>query len=140
MMAKDTSPLARRHRRHSHVCPCHENIRTQSQYFIKLLTKFAKAKSLSLKKSILKKADPCFIRYLCNCAKGLLHTHIKVPQDQYPDLSSSKDLILELAKNKQGIEKKRELLLKHKGGFFPILAGIASAAVGNILSSLLTNG
>lgn len=138
-MARDTSSSSscKLHRRHSRVCPCRENVKTQTQYFGKLLNKLAKSKN---KKSILKKVDPCFIRYLRNCAKGLLHTHIEVPESQLSDLASCKELLLELAREREGIEKKRNLLLKHKGGFFPILAGIASAALGNIVSGLLTNG
>jgi hypothetical protein len=120
-------------RKHSTVCPCGEHIKTQTSYYSKLLPKLGRG-SLKKREDILKKCDPCFIRYLGKCAAGVLHSVIKLPRDSYQSLSDSKKLLIHLSNPKTGVEKKRKKLLSQVGsGFFPIIAGLASTLLGNLL-------
>jgi len=123
-------------RKHSTVCPCDEHIKTQTDYYRKLLPKFG-GRSLKKRKELLTKCDPCFIRYLGHCAAGVLKSAIKLPRESYHSLSDSKKLLIHLANPKIGIEKKRKRLLSQVGsGFFPIIAGVASTLLGNLLSKI----
>lgn len=125
-------------RKHSTVCPCGEHIKTQTRYYSKLLPKLGHGR-LKKREEILRKCDPCFIRYLGKCASGVLHSVIKLPRKSYQTLSDSKKLLIHLANPKTSVEQKRKKLLNQVGsGFFPIIAGLASTVLGNLLGKVFT--
>lgn len=132
-MAGVTSKKQLKHRRHSKLCPCNEDILVQSQYFSKLIKKISNLSEVK-RSEILKNADPCFIRYLEKCAKGILKTHIKLYKGKYKELSKDKNLLLKLANPNISLNSKRQQLIHQKGGFLGILAGIAGAAITELLS------
>jgi hypothetical protein len=124
-------------RRHSVACPCHEDIRTQTHFFSKLLKKIGRA-TKKQRDLILSECDSCFIRYLGHCAKGILSSHIRLPQDQYGGLKGSKQFILKLVNPRVSINNKRRHLRSQLGsGFFPLLASIASSVLGSIAGRLI---
>jgi hypothetical protein len=124
-------------RKHSQVCPCSEHIKTQTKFYSKLLPKLGRG-SVKKREELLKKCDPCFIRYLGKCASGVLQKAIKLPKHSYNSLSDSKHLLVHLADPEISVGKKRRKLLSQVGsGFFPIIAGIASTLLGNLLSKVL---
>lgn len=120
--------------RHSTVCPCKEHIITQTKYYKPILKKIGDGSELNQKK-IIKQCDPCFIRYLGYCAKGILSTAIQLPKNEYKRLSGSKKLLLTLADKSKSVPIKRAALL-HKSGsgiFIPILASAISALISSLI-------
>jgi hypothetical protein len=133
---KKKKPLKRKH---STVCPCGEHIKTQTSYYSKLLPQLG-CGNLKKRADILKKCDPCFIRYLGKCASGVLHSVIKLPHKSYQSLSDSKKLLIHLSNPKTSVERKRKQLLGQVGsGFFPIIAGLASTLLGNLFGKVFTS-
>jgi hypothetical protein len=127
-----------RKKRHSITCPCKENVKTQTNLYSPLLNKIGSG-SVKSRNSVLKSCDPCFIRYLGRCAKGILSSTIKLPKKKYKLLKGSKQLLLKLSNPSVSIKKKREHLRSQIGsGFFPILASIASTVLGNLIGNIFT--
>lgn len=124
-------------KRHSMTCPCREDIKTQTQLYAPLLEKVGSG-TAKKQKFFLKKCDSCFIRYLSQCAKGILYSTIKLPKKKYKSLKESKNLLLKLVNPRISIKKKREHLRSQVGsGFFPILASIASTVLGNLIGNII---
>lgn len=125
-----------RKKRHSKICPCDERIETRTRYFHALVKKLKKARK-SERVLLLRNSDPCFIRYLGHCAKGILSSTIHLPENTYKRLSGVKNLLVKLASNRLSVDKKRKHLLTQKGGAFPvlipILANIATAVVSGLI-------
>jgi hypothetical protein len=129
--------LNKKQRRHSHVCPCNENVKTQTEFYSGILDKLGQGNT-ALRKRILKSSDPCFIRYLSRCAHGVLSSHIKLPKKEYSRLNGSKPLLLKLVSKSKSITKKRKLLQDQiGGGFFSLLGGIAAAVIGNLINKAI---
>lgn len=112
--------------KHSKFCPCRQDSKTRTLTFLPQLEKLTQGSRTTQRKQ-LKKADDCLIRYLADTSGAVLRTDIKLPQDIYPKITPYRDLLLFLAKKKPSIKKKRERLLKQKGGAFPLLGLIATA-------------
>lgn len=129
----------KKQRRHSHVCPCNENVKTQTKFYSGILEKLERGNT-ALRKRIIKSSDPCFIRYLSRCAHGVLSSHIKLPKKEYSRLNGSKPLLLKLVSKSKSIAKKRKILQDQVGGgLFTILGGIAAAVVGNLINKAINN-
>lgn len=125
----------RKKKRHSKLCPCNEHIKIQTQYFSELVNKL---KGLNEKKQnkIISSVDPCFIRFLSNCAKGILSSHIKLNKEGYKVLSPFKKSLIKIANPSLSVKQKRKELLKNqKGGFLGIIAGIVGAALAELVST-----
>lgn len=122
-------------RRHSQSCLCHQSIKSQTQEYSGLINDLTDDKK---RKKILKRCDPCFLRYICKCVNGVLHSAIKLPKESYKQLKGEKKFLVSLVKKKSSILKKRKKLLKHKGsGFWPILSNIASTVLGTLISAVI---
>lgn len=127
------------HRRHSKVCPCKEHIQTQAQYYSDLSNRLIRNESPKSRKAILRKTDPCFIRYASRCAKGVLTGDVPLrKKTDYKKLN--KTLLTNLASPHKSAEKKRNILIKQSqqsGGFLGILAEIAAAAIASLIGARL---
>jgi hypothetical protein len=119
--------------RHSPVCPCNENIKTQSKYYEKILKKCKSKKNCE---DLLKKCDPCFIRYLSRGAHGILTQSIQLPEKSYKKLGSSKKSLIKLSNPNISIARKRNLLINKKGGGVIIPTLIASV-IGSLISKAI---
>ena len=125
-------------KRHSVSCPCFENIKVQTEYFSDFIEKVASSDKKK-QTTLLSKADPCFIRYLSHCAKGVLNGGIKLSKKKFKEIAPDKKVLIKLVRKTTPLELKRDFLIKEqKGGFLSILAGIAAAAVSSILSKQLS--
>lgn len=126
--------------RHLHICPCKEHIKTQTRYYAPLLKKLGSG-SEKYRATALQKSDPCFIRYLGKCAKGILDTNIKLTKRNYSDLAESKQLLLTLANPSSKLYSKRKALIRHSGGgfFLPILANLAASTIGPLVVEKLSS-
>lgn len=113
-------------RKHSKFCPCNQDSKTRTQTFLPQLEKLSQG-SRTAQRRHLKNADDCFIRYVADMSGAVLRTDIKLPQESYPKITPYRDLLLFLAKKKPSVKRKRERLLKQKGGAFPLLGLIATA-------------
>ena len=126
-------------RRHSIKCPCAENIKVQTEFFSDLVKKLSKTKSKKQSK-LISEADPCFIRYLSRCAKGILNGDIKLSKRRFQELKPDKKILLKLIRNSVPIESKRTFVQREqKGGFFALLPGIAAAALTSIIGKQVAN-
>ena len=126
-------------RRHSKICPCNEHIQTQAQYYSDLTHKLIRQESPKSRKAILRKTDPCFIRYISRCAKGVLTGDVPLQnKKEYKNLN--KTLLTKLATPHKSIDNKRNILIKQSeqtGGFLGILAEIAAAAIASLIGARL---
>lgn len=124
--------------RHSVMCPCNEHITAQTRYFHPLLNKL-NGGSAKKRSEILKKCDPCFVRYLGHCASGILTSSIKLPKKEYKKLGGSKKLLLTLADDNKSISAKRRALVGQSGGgvFIPILVAAASALISSLIQKAI---
>lgn len=121
-------------KRHSESCPCFENIKVQTEYFSDFIEKVSNGDK-KRQSALLSKADPCFIRYLSHCAKGVLNGDIHLSKKKFKEIVPDKKVLIKLVRKTTPLEQKRQFLIKEqKGGFLGILAGIASAALSSILS------
>lgn len=124
-------------KRHSLICPCNEDIKTQTKLFSGLMNKIGKGNPLTRKK-VINSSDPCFIRYLSRCAHGVLSSNIQLPKKNYSILRGSKKLLLKLANKYNSVASKRKILKEQVGsGFFPLLAGIAASVIGNLINKAI---
>lgn len=125
-----------RTRRHSARCPCNEHIRTQTQYFAPTVERLTKVDDEKKQRKLLRKCDPCFIRYIGRCADGILRTCVKLKQSDYDQLKPAKQLLLKLAHPYITLKKKRKLLRNQNGGAFPFLSVLGSL-VTSIIGDLI---
>ena len=121
--------------RHSKDCPyCNLDTKTRAKAFLPQLENLSRASRKTLRKK-LKNADDCFIRFLADSSEAVLKRKIKFPNDVYPEISPYRDLLLFLAKKRPSLKKKRQSLLKQKGGAFPLL-GLLATAITSALGGL----
>jgi hypothetical protein len=124
-------------KRHSLICPCNEDIKTQTRLFSGLMTKIGKGNT-QIRKKVISSSDPCFIRYLSRCAHGVLSSNIQLPKKNYSILRGSKKLLLKLANKSHSISSKRKVLQEQVGsGFFSLLAGIAASVIGSLINKAI---
>lgn len=113
--------------KHSRHCPyCKLDSKTRTLTFLPQLKDLTQGSRKSHRKKV-KNADDCLIRYLGDAADAVLRTDIKLPSEVYPKISPYRDLLLFLAKKKNSLTKKRERLLKQKGGAIPLLGLLTTA-------------
>jgi hypothetical protein len=113
--------------RHSKNCPyCNLDTKTRARAFLPQLESLSRA-SRNTQREKLKSADDCFIRFLADSSEAVLKRNIKFPNEVYPEISPYRDLLLFLAKKRPSLKKKRQSILKQKGGAFPLLGLLATA-------------
>jgi hypothetical protein len=124
-------------KKHSKKCVCGEHIEVQARYYSDFVNRLRSVSGVQQKR-MLNKVDPCFFRYLCRCARGILRDQLDIPVDVYKEqLKPESRLLLKLASNSP-IEKKRVLFANsQKGGFLGILARIGSAALASIIGNAI---
>lgn len=125
-------------KKHSKKCVCKEHIETQARYYSDFVDRLRSASGIQQKR-MLNKVDPCFFRYLCRCARGILRDHLDIPKDIYKEhLGPESKLLIKLANNSP-IERKRALFANsQKGGFLGVLAGIGSAALSSLIGKAVS--
>jgi hypothetical protein len=80
---------------------------------------------------LLKTASPDLIRLLCKVVLNVLKGSVKLPESHYKKLRPHKHTLLTVSKRTKSIKKKRDALLKKRGGFLPlILPALISALAG----------
>jgi hypothetical protein len=126
-------------KRHSLRCPCAENIKVQMEFFSGLVKQLSK-KDPKQQSRWISEADPCFIRYLSRCAKGILNGDIKLSRKRIRELKPDKKILIKLVRKSIPLEKKREFIQRlQRGGFFQLLPGIAAAALSAIIGKQVAN-
>lgn len=94
--------------------------KTRTKTFLPQLKKLIRGSNTCCRRK-LRKADPCLIHYLGDVSEAILKTDIKLPNEAYSEISPYRDLLVFLAKKKNSVKRKREKLLKQKGGAIPLL-------------------
>lgn len=125
-------------KRHSLKYPCNEHIKVQSEFHSALIKKVLQANP-SAQKRLLKKATPCFFKYVSRCADGILKGNVKLTKKRLKTLSPEKQLLLKLVSTSPWQKKRDYFIREQKGGFLSILAGIASAALSSIIGKKLAS-
>jgi hypothetical protein len=114
-------------KKHSKSCPyCNLDTKTRAEAFLPQLECLAQG-SRTVQRKKLKKADDCLIRFVADTSEAILKRDIKFPNETYPKITPYRDLLLFLAKRRPSLKKKRESLLKQRGGAFPLLGLLATA-------------
>ena len=125
---------------HSSNCVCSSTFRERIAIHYPQLKTICRAKE-SKQKELLKNVNNCLLQYICDCSKGVLHHHIRVPPRTYKKLSQYKDDLLLLANKQTSIRAKRAAIENKRGGFLSlILPALASALfgfIGNLVSKKL---
>lgn len=91
------------------------------------------------RRSILKKSLPCFTRLICEACLNILKGNLKLPESHYQKLRPHKRFLLSLSKPAVSLSKKKDILIKKKGGaaFLAALAPIALSALSGFLGQTL---
>jgi hypothetical protein len=89
----------------------------------------------SARKAYLKHCSHDFIDCICECTKNLLHGNVPVTAAQYRKLKPYKQVLRRLSDNKLSNKKRRQLLVKQKGGFLGFLLGPVASALGPLVSA-----
>jgi hypothetical protein len=119
---------------------CKKHISRRIEKYIDNIKQLANAKTAKRKK-LLKKADPCLIKILCECAYNSLKNRIPLSSVQIKKLSSYVGPLITLARQKEaGIENsnRQRKLLQKEGGFLPIILPALISALGGIAGSAVS--
>lgn len=85
--------------RHAKNCPCKNNCKNRTRKFIPEIKKFLKLKK-NMRCEYLQKCSECFMKFIADIATAVLHSDVKLPQEQYKKLKKHKNLLLLMAKKK----------------------------------------
>ena len=98
-----------------------------------ILRKLSKSKP-KVRKEFLKHADKELVRCICECAHNTIYNNVPVTKPQLKRLSRHKRMLRRLAKKGESWKKKKQAIVRQKGGFLlPLLAPI----LGTFLSSIV---
>lgn len=91
------------------------------------------------RRSILRKAPPCFTRLLCETSLNILKGNLKLPESHYRHLRPHKRLLLKLCKRAISLKEKKNILIRKRGGaaFLAALAPIALSALSSFIGQVL---
>jgi hypothetical protein len=134
--------------RHPKPCTfCAKGTGYRLKKYLALLKKLAFG-SGKVRRNIVNKADPCFIKLLRECVLNFLHKKVDVMKDDDNDTKKNKQkrlrryipTLVHLAQPKTS-HRKSQQLLQQKGGFLPIIlpaiislvTGIAGETIGQAL-------
>jgi hypothetical protein len=125
----------------SSSCWCTKHIAHRLKHYLSQLTELKNAKTPGKRVAILKEANPCFVRLLCECGMNVLKGKLKLPEHQYPKLRRHKQLLLFTSRKRNSLGKRKQALIDKKGGFLPLIlpalisaiAGLAGEAIGKAL-------
>jgi hypothetical protein len=117
-------------------CICEQSIMDRFQYFYHMLMEMSLGDSKK-KIELLKNAPPCFIRLISECGLNILKGNLKLPTDQYKKLKPHKRMLLSLSKPILSIKKRKDLLLKKKGGFLPVILPFLLSAISGFTGQAL---
>jgi len=101
--------------------------------FLRLLQAAKKPQRDALLSSI----QPEQVNCLCEAAHNVLRGNVKLSADEKHKLCRYKGCIRKLAKANTSFHKRKELILKQRGGFFPALLGPALGLATSLLGGLL---
>ena len=101
--------------------------------FLRLLQAAKKPQREALLSSI----QPEQVNCLCEAAHNVLRGNVKLSPDEKKKLCRYKGCMRKLAKANTGFDKRKELIIKQRGGFFPALLGPALGLATTLLGSLL---
>lgn len=115
-----------------HKCWCKVSINKRLDHFSPQLNALVNANRIK-RKELIRNADRCFMKLLTEGALNILKENIKVDDAQFRAIRPHKKLMLLMSKPQLSVLRKKEVLLKQKGG--NPLIGI----LGRILVSVATS-
>lgn len=120
-------------------CVCSTmNVGERFNHFSSTFQDLAKANP-KRRRSILRRAPPCFTRLLCETSLNILKGNLSLPVSHYEHLRPHKRLLLNLCKPAVSLKQKKDILVKKRGGaaFLAALAPIALSALSSFLGTTL---
>ena len=84
------------------------------------------------RQELLKHADPCFIKLLCECTLNVLKGRVRLDKRQLKRLGPHAHTMVKISKIKNHPAKKNKELLETKGGFLPIILPALISALGTL--------
>lgn len=117
-------------------CLCDKSLKERVTHYLTDLKKLNSAKP-SVRVMMLKTADDCLIKLLCEVALNVLKGNLQLEEPQYKKLRPHKRLLLYVAKPAVSLNNRRKAFLKKKGGILPVLLpALISALAGYALNKL----
>ena len=110
---------------------CRRHISHRLIKYMELLKKIMKARSKK-RQELLKKAEPCFIKLLCECTLNVLKGRIHLDKRQLKRLGPHAHTMVKVSKVKRHPTKKDKEVLETKGGFLPIILPALISALGTL--------
>lgn len=109
-------------------CWCTKPITERLAHFTPQL-KLLNESDLKTRKELLRKAQPCLVRLLCESGLNVLKGNIKLSDCQYKKLKPHKRLLLFVSKSNVPLHLRKKEFQKKKGGFLPVVLPILLSAV-----------
>jgi hypothetical protein len=118
-------------------CACKgKSIKEHFDHFEPILRAYERAGRRE-REQLLKNVPFCFVQLMAETGLNILKGNLKLPKSQYAHLRPHKRLLLSLSKHGISLKKKKELLVKKKGGFLPVLAPILLSALSGLAGQAL---
>lgn len=118
-------------------CSCKgKSIKERFERFKPILQAYEKAGPRE-KEQMLRSAPYCFVQLMAETGLNILKGNLRLPTNQYVHLRPHKRLLLALSKRGVSLKQKKELLVKKKGGFLPVLAPILLSALSGLAGQAL---
>lgn len=119
---------------------CKKPIGYRLDKYASLLRKLSSTSSAKIRKNLIRKADPCFIEILRECALNVLRKNLPVPADRLRKLKRHAKAMVYVAKPRKSV-RRTQRALEQKGGFLPLilpavvslLSGFAGEALGKAI-------
>lgn len=120
------------------TCICEKKIGERIKHFLPELERLVKAPRKE-RAQILKKADTCLARLLCESGMNVLKGNVTLKNDQYQRLKPHKRLLLLVSEPTIPLDKRRKALEEKKGGFLPIILPALISAISGLAGQSLSN-
>lgn len=118
-------------------CSCHgRSVKERFEEFVPVLKEMVEADPKRRLK-IMKKLPPCFVTLICETSLNILKGNLKLPDSHYDSLRPHKQMLVSMCRPRDTFKKKKEYLLKKKGGFLAALAPIILSALSGFAGQTL---
>lgn len=119
---------------------CKKSVGYRMDKYGSLLRKLASSSSAKTRRNLIRKADPCFIEILRECALNVLRKNVSIPAERLRKLKRHAKTMVYVAKPRKSV-RRAQRALEQRGGFLPLilpavvslLSGFAGEALGKAI-------
>lgn len=134
-MAKIRKKEVQSSRKHS--CNfCSQHISARMSKYVHLLKKLINARGTK-RNEVIRDADLCFVKILCECALNVLKGRVPLTKTQLKRLRPHANTLVKLSDKKTSQKEQRDILRK-KGGFLPIILPALISTLGSMAGDTIS--